>query len=66
MSDVQITDVRAAHQFDQNALREYMTGHVAGFSGDLTFPKTPPVLSCMETTASAMCCCTRPGRTSSP
>ncbi len=35
MSDVEIIDVRAAHQFDQNALREYMTGHVAGFSGDL-------------------------------
>ena len=36
MSDIEITDVRAAHQFDQNALREYMTAHVAGFSGDLT------------------------------
>ena len=36
MSDVEITDVRAAHQFDQNAVREYMIAHVAGFSGDLT------------------------------
>ena len=36
MSDVEIIDVRAAHQFDQNALREYMLAHVPGFCGDLT------------------------------
>ena len=36
MSDVEIIDVRSAHQFDQNALREFMSAHVPGFCGDLT------------------------------
>ncbi|MEO2035052.1 MAG: phosphotransferase [Planctomycetaceae bacterium] len=36
MSDVEVIDVRPAHQFDQNALREFMSAHVAGFCGDLT------------------------------
>ena len=36
MSDIEITEVRTAHQFDQDALREYMSEHVVGFAGDLT------------------------------
>jgi len=35
MSDVEIIEVREAHRFDENALLEYMSAHVAGFSGEL-------------------------------
>ena len=36
MSDVEITAVRAAHQFDEQALAEYLAAHVEGFQGPLT------------------------------
>ena len=35
-SDVEITDVREGHAFDQAALEQYLTDHVEGFTGPLT------------------------------
>ena len=36
MSDVEITEVREAHRFDEAALTEYLTQHVPGFKGPMT------------------------------
>ncbi len=36
MSDVEITSVRSGHEFDETALADYLTQHVAGFEGPLT------------------------------
>ena len=36
MSDVEITEVRAAHVFDEAALGAYLQEHVADFMGPLT------------------------------
>ena len=36
VSDVEVTEVRAAHRFDEGALAEYLKQNVDGFSGDLT------------------------------
>ncbi len=36
MSDVELTAVRDAHRFDENALEAYMAEHVEGFQGPLT------------------------------
>ena len=36
MSDVEITEVREAHRFDEAALSEYLTKHVEDFAGPLT------------------------------
>lgn len=35
MSDVEITPVREAHRFDEDALRGYLADHVAGYAGPL-------------------------------
>ena len=35
MSDVEVTPVRAAHRFDQDALHGYLGEHVAGYAGPL-------------------------------
>ena len=34
-SDVEITEVRAGHEFDQSALERYLEAHVEGFAGPL-------------------------------
>ena len=36
MSDVELTQVREAHKFDEAALAEYMQTHVEGFIGPLS------------------------------
>ena len=36
MSEVQLTPVREAHQFDEQALERYLTDHIEGFAGPLT------------------------------
>ena len=36
MSDVEITEVRAAHVFDEAALGAYLQEHVSDFMGPLT------------------------------
>ena len=36
MSDVEITEVRSAHAFDEAALGAYLQEHVADFMGPLT------------------------------
>ena len=36
MSEVQLTPVREAHQFDEQALERYLADHVEGFAGPLT------------------------------
>ena len=36
MSDVELTQVREAHKFDEAALAEYMQTHVEGFTGPLS------------------------------
>ena len=36
MSDVELTDVRTAHRFDEARLADYLARHVAGFAGPMT------------------------------
>jgi aminoglycoside phosphotransferase (APT) family kinase protein len=36
MSDVELTDVRDAHRFDQDALADYLQNHVEDFAGPMT------------------------------
>jgi aminoglycoside phosphotransferase (APT) family kinase protein len=36
MSDVELTQVREAHKFDEAALAQYLLEHVEGFNGPLT------------------------------
>ena len=36
MSDTQLTEVREAHRFDEQALNGYLSDHVPGFAGTLT------------------------------
>ena len=36
MSDVEITDVREAHRFDEASLAKYLEDNVEGFAGPLT------------------------------
>ena len=36
MSDTQLTEVREAHRFDEQALNGYLSDHVPGFAGPLT------------------------------
>ena len=36
MSEVQLTPVREAHQFDEQALVGYLTGHIEGFAGPIS------------------------------
>ncbi|MEE8245187.1 MAG: phosphotransferase, partial [Pseudomonadales bacterium] len=36
MSEVQLTPVREAHQFDEQALVRYLAGHIVGFAGPIS------------------------------